>query len=112
MSVQDTAPQTAEKRALAEQVYNMFMAEIEPELILENIPLLAETYKHETAEQHAARMSRYTAAYKKYEEEIKVFYSDVNEQVRDGKRNALKVKEDQEKIAEQNTLNSLASAFA
>ena len=107
-----TAVSPADSRALAEQVYDMLMADIETDLLLANIPLLDRTYEGETPEQHESRMQRYAVAYKKFDAELSRFMTDVNGNVRAGQRNALKEKEEQAKSQEQTVLNSLSSAFA
>lgn len=103
---------TADNRVLAEEVYDMVMGEIEPDLMLANIPLLDETYKSETPEQHESRMQRYAVAYKKFDIEIAKFMIDVDGKVRATQRQALQEKESAAKADDQNALNSIASAFA
>jgi len=102
----------AENRVLAEEVYDMVMGEIEPDLMLANIPLLEETYKSETIEQHESRMQRYAVAYKKFDIEIAKFMVDIDGKVRMTQRKALQEKESAAKQDDQNALNSIASAFA
>lgn len=90
----------------------MVMGEIDTDLMLANIPLLAETYKNETSEQHEVRMQRYAVSYKKFDIEIAKFMVDIDTKVRVTQRKALQEKESAAKQEDQNTLNSLASAFA
>lgn len=110
MSAQNTAA-PADNRALAEDVYNLIMAEIEPELLLENIPVLEETYRGESQQDHEKRMKRYAAAYKKFDAELAVFMTDVDGRVRTAKRQSLKAKEAEARNADEDTLTSIASAF-
>ena len=107
-----TVTPAAQNRALAEQVYDMIMGDIEPDLLLANIPLLDETYQGETPEEHESRLQRYAVSYKKFDLEMAKFMTDVNGNVRATQRAALREKEDQAKTEEQNALTSIASAFA
>lgn len=101
----------ADNRVLAEEVYDMVMGEIETDLMLANIPLLEETYKSETPEQHESRMQRYAVAYKKFDIEIAKFMTDIDGKVRATQRKALQEKENAAQQEDQNVLNSIASAF-
>ncbi len=111
MSDDVTAPQ-ADTGALAEEVYDVLMAEIEPELLLTNIPTLDQKYANETPAEHDARMLRYAEAYKRFDAELNNFMTDVNGNLRAGQRDALKAQEQQSQTEEQAALSSLDSAFA
>ncbi len=102
---------TADNRVLAEEVYDMIMGEIEPELLRENIPLLDAKYAGQTPEQKEARMQRYATAYKKFDIELGKFTSEIDTSVRKSKRQTLKAKEAEAQLSEANTLHSIASAF-
>lgn len=102
----------ADNRVLAEEVYDMIMGEIDTDLMLANIPLLEQTYAGETAEQHEARMHRYSVAYKKFDLEMAKFLTDVDGKVRASQRQALKEREEQAKQEDTNALDSITSAFA
>jgi hypothetical protein len=101
----------AENQRLAEELYNLLMVDIEPDLLIENIPGLDAKYAGETPEQHTARMQRYDAAYKKFDEEFNKFMVDVDHKVRTTRRDSLHEKEQEARKDEENTINSLASAF-
>ena len=101
----------AENQRLAEELYNLLMVDIEPDLLLENIPGLDAKYAGETPEQHDARLKRYEVAYKKFDEEFSKFMVDVDQKVRSTKRESLHNKEQEARKDEENTINSLASAF-
>lgn len=102
---------TADNRVLAESVYDMIMDEIEPDLLLANIPLMDAKYAGESTEQHDARMKRYVVAYKKFDLELNKFMTDIDTKVRITQRVALKQKEAESQLQEANTLHSIASAF-
>ncbi|PIR49265.1 hypothetical protein COU80_00765 [Candidatus Peregrinibacteria bacterium CG10_big_fil_rev_8_21_14_0_10_55_24] len=48
-------------------LYNLLMSEIEPDLVLETIPLLKERYAGETPEEHAKRERRYAKAFEVFD---------------------------------------------
>ena len=104
-------PDDGETKLLAEQLYDLIMADIEPDLLLANIPNLDAKYAGETPEEHTARMKRYEASYKKFDAEFSTFMTEVNDKVRVSKRSALKEKEEKIKTQEANALNSIESAF-
>ena len=108
---QTQTPVPADNRVLAEEVYDMVMGEIDTDLLFANIPLLDETYKSETPEQHEARMQRYAASYKAFDIEIAKFMVDIDSKVRTTQRKALREKEHVAELEDQNALNSIASAF-
>lgn len=58
-------------------LYDMLMAEIEPELCSMELPLLEERYAGETPEEHEERMNRYELAYAVFDEAVKVLDDDV-----------------------------------
>ena len=97
---------------LAEQLYDMLMREIEPDLLSYNIPKLDEYYKEETPEQHEARMKRYERAYQDFEYAFQKFMNEVEEEVRENKRSALKEKEHESLQKEQEKLASIEEAFS
>lgn len=107
-----TALPQADTRALAEQVYDMLMARIDSDLLLANLPNLDAQYAGESAEEHESRMQRYRVSYEKFDEAFHAFMNGVNGSVRTAQRSALRQKEEQAVSEEQNTLTSLASAFA
>ena len=101
-----------ENQQLAEQLYNTLMAEIEPDLLLNSIGTLDAKYAGESPEEHTARMKRYEAAYKKFDESFDKFMSEVHEEVRVSKRTALKEQEAADRQSDQPALASLEAAFS
>lgn len=108
---QSTTVVDTENAELARDLYDTLMAEIEPDLLLENLATLDAKYDGETAEQKADRLKRYEAAYAKFDEEFSKFMNDVNEEVRTSRRTALQAKEAAAKQSDQPILNSLEDAF-
>ena len=107
-----TDPQDqAGNQALAEQLYNTIMADIEPDLLLESIPLLDQLYAGETKDKKDARMKRYEVAYKKFDAEFGKFMGEVTEEVKTARRQALQAKEAEARTQESTVIGSLEAAF-
>lgn len=100
-----------QNKQLAEQLYDTLMSEIEPDLLLANLPTLDAKYAGESAADRAERMKRYDAAYAKFDKEFATFMAEVQEEVRVSKRTALKQKEEQDKLSDQPVLDSLEAAL-
>lgn len=109
--VTDQAATEAENKKLAQELYDLLMADIEPDLLLENVSTLDAKYKGETALEHEARMKRYEVAYKKFDEEFSKFMVEIDGKVRTSRRSALQEKEGAAKAEEEAKLQSLSSAF-
>ena len=101
----------ATDKALAEQLYDVLMGEIEPDLLLGNIPGLDAKYAGETPEQKDARMKRYEESYKKFDLEFSKFMVDVNDELKTARRAALQEKEEEDRTQESTKLGSLEAAF-
>ena len=97
---------------LAEQLYDMIMREIEPDLLSYNIPKLDEYYKDETEEQHKERMKRYDVAYKQFEEKLQEFMNNVQDEVRGTKRDSLLAKEQEDKEHDMEVLEDIEEALS
>lgn len=110
-NTQSTTVSDTENAELARDLYNTLMADIEPDLLLENLPLLDAKYDGETPEQKAVRLQGYEAAYAKFDAEFEKFMSGVNEEVRTSRRSALQEKEAAAKQSDQPLLASLEDAF-
>ena len=107
----DSTVPSQDPKVLAEEVYDVLMEGIEPELVRSVVPTLAEKYKDETAEEHAARMERYARAYLKWDEEFKSFMKDVERTAAEAKRKVRKEKESAARAEDQTAINSLTSAI-
>ncbi len=101
------ADPSVQHQLLAEQIYDLLMAEIEPELLLANIPVLDARYAAETPEEHVARMERYAAAYKKFDAAFAAFKGDVTGRVRVARRASLSEEEAKGKSEEAKKLRTM-----
>lgn len=59
---------THDQGMVMEQIYNLLMASIEPDLMTQNVNTLEAKYKGEDAEAHRTRLHRYQVALARYEE--------------------------------------------
>ena len=107
-----TPVSAVDNNVLAEQVYDSLMAPIEEDLLTANIPTLDAKYAMETADEHTARMERYKKAYATFDKAMAGFLGELKANTRHTQSKALKEKEEQDRLAEQEKLHSLTSAFA
>jgi len=106
-----TTGEKTESRKMAEQIYDMIMGSIEPDLLLANIPGLDEKYAAENEEEHKARMKKYKEAYKKFDTELAEFMGRIKNETRVSKRASLKKKEQKARMAEEGELKNIEAAF-
>jgi hypothetical protein len=95
-----------------EDLYNQLMAEIEPELLSENLPLLEQKYRGETPADAKARAERYTKAFEAYDKKLKGYLGELDEKVRGYQRQALKSAEAHEREEEDVKLHSIEDTFS
>ena len=81
------------------EIYNTLMAQIEPDLVEDMLPLLDAKYAKETPRQKAARMARYERAFAEYDKRFTAFMNDLQEEVHEVKR-AARASAEQEAAAE------------
>lgn len=102
----------SDNRKMAEQIYDMIMADIEPDLLLANIPGLDSKYAHESPEEHKERMKNYKRAYKEFDSKLAEFMGKIKKETRDSKREVMKTKEQKERHAEEAAMQNLEQAFS
>lgn len=100
-----------DNRKLAEEVYDMIMGKIDEDLLLANIPGLDEKYAGESEQEREARLARYQEAYKTFDEELSDFMSGVHAKTRQSKKDALKEKEEADRVEESGAIEELEAAF-
>lgn len=96
---------------LAQQLYDVVMRDVEPDLLSYNLPKLAEFYKDETPAEHSNRMERYRTAYTKFEQAWRDFLTKVQMQVTSGQKMALEQKEASDRASEQGSVHAAATAI-
>ncbi|OIO54360.1 hypothetical protein AUJ46_03420 [Candidatus Peregrinibacteria bacterium CG1_02_54_53] len=103
-------PAIPAKRTGAE-IYNSIMREIEPELTLDQIPLMKEKYKDETPEKKKERGERYAKAMEEYERRYAQYMQKQDAKVRSFKIGAIHFAEDKASATDQEKLKSIESSF-
>ncbi|OGJ62024.1 hypothetical protein A3C37_01350 [Candidatus Peribacteria bacterium RIFCSPHIGHO2_02_FULL_53_20] len=87
------------------------MAQIEPDLLTKNIPLLDEKHKGETPEQHAQRTARYQKAMAEYDKRYAELMASLNRDVAQQKRTGIAAIEQKNAKKEASTLSGIESAI-
>lgn len=88
-------------------LYDEIMRHIEPDLMIERIPLLDKKYAAETADQHQARMEHYDQAFRRYDawhDDVVQFMSDETIKVRKNAQAEVAKKEGGERAGELNRI--------
>lgn len=96
---------------LAQQLYDVVMRDIEPDLLSYNTPKLAEFYKDETAAEHAKRMERYQVAYTQFKSAWGAFLTKVQSQLSKHQQLALQTKEQNNNATEATAVDQAANAI-
>jgi hypothetical protein len=73
----------------AEELYDLLMGKIEPELTTRELPKLAAKYKGESRAEAAARRQRYRRAYEEYERRYRAYIAELHGKVDAYRRHAL-----------------------
>lgn len=106
----NTQPQVGiSNEELAEQVYDLLMREIEPDLLSYNLPKIDEFYTSETEAEKEKRMERYQQAYASFEIAFNKFMSMVHTSAQKSKQVSLKQAEQADRA---NEVDDIASAAA
>ncbi len=95
-----------------EQIYDMLMAKIDPELLSASLPTLEEKYKNETPEQKKARGERYKLAFEQYDAAYQEYMRGIAQGVHSFQHSAMASVESDDKAREQADLQSLDSAIS
>ena len=72
-----------------EDIYNMLMFDIEPELMTNILPDLEELYPNESEEEKKERLARYAKAFEEFTMKFEEFMGAWKEQLHDFKKNIL-----------------------
>lgn len=95
-----------------EDVYNMLMAQIEPELTTDVLPTLDQKYATETPEEKEVRYARYADAYARYDVAYAQWATALRHDVDALRRDALRSTEHEDRNIEANTLSSMDTQIA
>jgi hypothetical protein len=95
-----------------EEVYDSIMAEIEPDLTHEQIPLLEEIYKDETPDEKEARSARYRQAFEEYDRRYATFELQLQANVRSFQIAAMKTAESSAHVQDEAGLAHIESTLS
>ena len=90
-----------------DQLYNMLMSKIEPDLTTDQLPLLDEKYKNETPEQAQVRAARYEKAFAEYDKQLAAYLATLEAKVHQYQSTARKSLEHEERAKEEQALTGL-----
>lgn len=95
-----------------EEVYNMIMKEIEPDLTTENLPNNEKKYEGETESQTVARAQRYQDAFLEYTNQYAEYKKQQDDEVRSYGRNIMKATENTFVAEDESAMSDLESAIS
>lgn len=95
-----------------EQVFDVIMGAIEPELTSAEVNLLTEKYANETPEEKEAREERYNRAYEEYDRRFALFQKALDEKANAIHREAMHSVEANDRAAEQNDLANIEASLS
>jgi hypothetical protein len=95
-----------------EEIYDAIMVSIEPELTSTQLPLIAEKYKDETAEEKQMRGMRYQKAFQAYEVKFSEYQGALQAAARNFQVHAMKSVEKDDRIKEESELSTIESTLS
>ncbi len=95
-----------------EEVYNMIMSDIEPELTLDNLPKNEEKYVDETKAQTIKRAQRYKDAFIEYKKRYAEYKQKQDDEVRSYGRDIMKATENKFVADDEGAMLDLESAIS
>ena len=95
-----------------EELYDLLMAKIEPDLVSTALPTLDEKYKNETPAEAEARKKRYEAAFAEYEKQFKQYVQDWDVQMHAFKHAVVSSLEQASRDDENTAMGDLESAIS
>lgn len=94
------------------EVYDMLMAKIEPDLVTTQLPLLDAKYKNETPAEAKSRSERYEKAFAEYDKQMEEYLANLRTQVRVYQSTARASVEHEERAKEEQELTGLEQAMS
>ncbi len=94
-----------------EEIYDMLMREIEPELTSEFIDTLEEKYKNETPEEAEGRGKRYKKAFDRFEEAFAKYLMELNASVQSYRKSAFRSVEEESRGEDAEKMSAIEDFF-
>lgn len=96
----------------ADEIYDMIMSGIEPDLTLVNMGSMREKYTKETPAENKKRLARYDAAFKEYNRQFGIYAAALQAQGHRYQRAARSLAEGRDRQGEQTALKTISSTIA
>lgn len=109
MSTNDTRP--APILPQGEEFYDALMAQIEPDLVSTQLPLLEARYAGETPEQKEVRQARYDAAFEEFDRRSAVEMAKLEQDVHTYKISSMREMEQASRVEESTDIHGLESSI-
>ena len=94
-----------------DELYNLLMGGIEPDLTTDQLPLLDEKYAAETPEQAKIRAARYEKAFAEYDKQLNAYLAKLEAKVREYQSAARQSVENEERQKEGQALSGIEDAI-
>ena len=94
-----------------DELYNMLMGGIEPDLTTDQLPLLDQKYQGEIPEQAKIRAERYEKAFAEYDRQLAAYLAHLEAKVREYQATARKSLENEEHEKEERALSGIEDAI-
>ena len=101
----------APKILSGQEIYDLLMSKIEPELVTDSLLTLEERFKDEPEEEKKKRLARYQEAFKEYNKIYKEYMSNLTKEVEVYSREEMERLEQQNDEREQEALTSLEASI-
>ena len=92
-------------------LYQLIMEELEPDLLLENLPLLMRQSRDESAEEHESRKERYALAFTEAFRRIDVVLAEMKKESVEFRETVMSRYQVQENASDEHTLQSLDASL-
>jgi hypothetical protein len=94
-----------------DDLYNTLMGRIEPDLTTDQLPLLDQKYKGESAEEAKVRAERYEKAFAEYDKQLAEYLAELQGKVREYQLSACRSVEHDDREKEERQLSALESTM-
>ncbi len=94
-----------------DELYNLLMGKIEPELTTDQLPLLDERYHGETPDESKARAKRYEKAFAEYDKQLQDYMEGLKQKLRAHQRIAMSSAELGAKAEEEDALTAIEASI-
>ncbi len=94
------------------EIYDMIMGGIEPDLTLANMGSIRKKYANETPSENKKRLARYETAFKEYNKQLGAYASNLEAQGHRYQRTARSFAEGRDRMSDEKTITNITSTIA